>query len=132
MADDAAYLAFLEKANEPLTGYAGAAAPADPARVALRTVDEGAEVPGVIRGVVQREEVVYVSDADEPFEGVSLKLEKGGLPDEGWLSLLSYRCCGGGGVVTVSDGDYRAIRPSRRPSDALRGACRDHGCERVG
>jgi hypothetical protein len=81
MADDAAYLSFLEKANEPLPKTAASAA--DPAKVALKTVD-GAELPRVLRELVERD-VVFVSEGDEAFEGVSLKLEGKGMPDEGSL-----------------------------------------------
>lgn len=111
MADDAAYLSFLEKANEPLP-VAAAAKATDPARVALKTVD--GELPRVLREVVERD-VVFVSEADEAFEGVSLKLEGKGMPDEGTFvgtPMLGVWC------GMVADGVYRGIRTSCWIADA--------------
>lgn len=90
MATDEDYAAFLEKANaDPNEGYAKPQQKGQ-GSVALKAVDEGASVPKELKTAVKDQ--VYVSDADEPFEVVSLKLDgKGELPDEGssFLSLLN-------------------------------------------
>lgn len=86
MADDASYLSFLEKANAPL-GDSGAAQASGKGNKGFKTVDEGAKVPGGIQKAI--EGVVYVSEADEGFVGVSLGTGGRGLVDGG-LSLLFY------------------------------------------
>lgn len=86
MSSDDAYAAFLEKANEdPSSGRAQATSGGSGAQK-LKTTDKGASVPAAISKVIK--DKFYVSDADEPFEGVALKWDEGGngLPDEG-LSL---------------------------------------------
>lgn len=85
MADDQSYMSFLEKANQPLTGYSNASTADSPDKKKLKTMDEGAKVPEVIMKVVKKEDVVYVSDADEPFEGVALKWEHVDMPGGGVL-----------------------------------------------
>jgi hypothetical protein len=69
MASDADYAAFLEKANQD-TGSADATAQQSK-KVGTKSVDTA--VPEVL----QRVEEYYVSDADEPFEPVSLKFKDG-------------------------------------------------------
>lgn len=86
MADDQSYMSFLEKANQPLTGYSNASTADSPDKKKLKTMDTGAKVPEVIIKVVEKEDVVYVSDADEPFEGVALKWEHVDMPTGG-------KCC---------------------------------------
>ncbi|KAM5352006.1 hypothetical protein ACJ41O_004729 [Fusarium nematophilum] len=77
MSNDDDYMAFLNKANQD-TG-AGAAVQQD--KVTFKVKDEGSEVPKAIRDVCK--DAFYVSEADEPFEEVSLKWEgKNGLPTE--------------------------------------------------
>ncbi|RDA83631.1 hypothetical protein CP532_2838 [Ophiocordyceps camponoti-leonardi (nom. inval.)] len=86
MASDEDYMAFLDKANKDLGDGQAAAAAAEAQRsggdkFSFKAVDEGSAVPATIRDVCKKE--VYVSDADEPFEEVSLKWTgEGGLPDE--------------------------------------------------
>lgn len=88
MASDEDYMAFLDKANQdPSLGYSATGQKAG-GEVQLKTMDEGAEVPNELRMATEREEWVYVSDADEPFVAVSLKLDGGKLPDEGLFALL--------------------------------------------
>ena len=82
MADDNSYMSFLEKANQPLTGYSTASKIETPAEKQLKTLDVGLEVPKAIQSVLEKD-VVFVSDADEPFEGVSLKWDKEELPSAG-------------------------------------------------
>lgn len=81
MASDEDYMAFLNKANEGVSGGSGQAA-AQSTKVQSKAVDSGTEVPKEIREVCRG--AFYVSDADEPFEGVSLRWSgEDGLPDEG-------------------------------------------------
>jgi hypothetical protein len=46
-------------------------------------MDEGVEVPTELKMATEKEEWVYVSDADQPFVAVSLKCPGEKLPDEG-------------------------------------------------
>lgn len=84
--DDAAYMAFLERANAPL----GPATPqTTTAMEPLRARDAGAEVPApIVRVLGEGGGRVYSSEGDEGFEGVSLAME-GGLPDAGMFCLDS-------------------------------------------
>ncbi|KAH6891089.1 hypothetical protein B0T10DRAFT_547459 [Thelonectria olida] len=84
MASDEDYMAFLNKANQD-TGSATAQSSEKPV---LKTKDEGSEVPKEIRDVCQQ--AVYVSEADEPFEEVSLKWDgKHRLPTESEFAELT-------------------------------------------
>lgn len=85
MADDQSYMSFLEKANAPLTGYSNTSNAESSGKKALKTMDQGAKVPEIIQEVVKKEDVMYVTDADEPFEGVSLKFEQADMPNGGML-----------------------------------------------
>ncbi|KAF7560095.1 hypothetical protein G7046_g4065 [Stylonectria norvegica] len=77
MASDDDYTAFLNKANQD----SSAAAPTTQQKPAFKTKDAGSQAPKPIRDAIQN--AVYVSDADEPFEEVSLRWDgSGGLPDE--------------------------------------------------
>lgn len=83
MATDEEYMAFLNKANQDLS--AGMSATSSTQRRQFKATDEGHDVPQVIQDVCRKE--VYVSDADEPFEAVSLKWDgNNGLPDEGKIT----------------------------------------------
>jgi hypothetical protein len=92
MASDEDYMAFLDKANaDPSTGYS-AMGPKVGGKMQLKTMDEGVEVPTELRMATEREEWIYVSDADEPFVAVSLKFTGSKLPDEGLFAVLcSFR-----------------------------------------
>jgi len=86
MASDDDYLAFLNKANkDPSEGRATTTA--TDTNSPFKTTSAGVAVPRVLQAVTQREGLVYVTDADEPFFPVALKFAgeegKGGLPDEG-------------------------------------------------
>lgn len=71
MASDEDYAAFLAKANQD-TGAA-------PSTQSIKTKAVDAEVPHVLLQV----EEYYISDADEPFEPVSLKWDSDSIPSEG-------------------------------------------------
>ncbi len=91
MASDEDYMAFLDRANQdPSMGYS-AMGQKTGGKVQLKTVDAGTTVPDELRMAAEREEWIYVSDADEPFVAVSLKLKEEKLPDEGlFLSGSDY------------------------------------------
>lgn len=84
MASDEDYMAFLNKANQD----PGAVSTQETGKVKTKTVDQGSEVPKGIKAACK--DAFYVSDADEPFEEVSLKHE-GKLPDEGLSTLLCHK-----------------------------------------
>lgn len=89
MATDEDYMSFLDKANQDPNE--GVAKSQSGGKVELKAVDEGVKVPEAISKVLGKGEAFYVSDADEPFVGVALKLGKGkGLPDEGMLCSLRH------------------------------------------
>ncbi|KAJ4254936.1 hypothetical protein NW762_009734 [Fusarium torreyae] len=76
MSNDDDYMAFLNKANQ----HTGAGASTQE-KATFKAKDQGVEVPKAISDVCKK--AVYTSDADEPFEEVSLKWQgKNGLPTE--------------------------------------------------
>ncbi len=77
MSDDA-YSSFLDKANQD-TGASKASTQSKP--VSTKAVDT--EVPATLQGVEQ----YYVSEADEPFEPVSLKWGGKNMPSESMHSI---------------------------------------------
>lgn len=83
MSSDDAYSAFLDQANQD-TGASKAStkrsSPAEP-----KTVNT--EVPALLQNVERFG--IYTSEADEPFEPVSLKWDGDGLPTEGSPCLLA-------------------------------------------
>lgn len=87
MASDEDYMSFLNKANEDVSGGGSGNAnttqkSSGGGKHTFKTTDDGAELPREIRDVTQ--DAFYVSDADEPFVGVSLKVKgEDSLPDEG-------------------------------------------------
>ena len=88
MATDEEYMAFLDKANaDPSAGVAKTSSTGG-GKVQLKTVDHGAEIPHVLKAPTDKEEWIYVSDADEPFVAVCLKLDEGKLPDEETFAKL--------------------------------------------
>ncbi|KAG5971768.1 hypothetical protein E4U55_001088 [Claviceps digitariae] len=81
MASDDDYMSFLDKANRDLSeGQALAKTHDVESKTAFKTTDAGMQAPRVIREAC--EDAVFVTDADEPFEEVSLKWDGDGLPDE--------------------------------------------------
>lgn len=74
MASDEDYTSFLEKANQ----YTGSSkATTQSKKISTEAVDT--EVPQSLQAI----EEYYVSDADEPFEPVSLKWDGDALPSVG-------------------------------------------------
>ncbi|KAM7209491.1 hypothetical protein V8F20_000229 [Naviculisporaceae sp. PSN 640] len=81
MASDEDYMSFLDKANkDPSEGYAKTETKKDD-QGGFKATEQGVEIPRAIAKVVGKD-LFYVSDADEPFEAVALKLGEDGLPDE--------------------------------------------------
>ena len=76
MASDDDYMAFLNKANQDT----GSASAQQSGKATTKAVDQGSEVPKIIKDACK--DTFYVSDTDEQFEPVSLQHD-GKLPDEG-------------------------------------------------
>ncbi|KAK8247434.1 hypothetical protein HDK77DRAFT_508846 [Phyllosticta capitalensis] len=95
MASDADYAAFLDKANQD-TG--ASAATAAQSRIGTKAVDT--EVPASLRQVDE----YLMSDADEPFEPVSLKWGKDSLPCAAdFAKLIGHD---DGAVASISQDDF--------------------------
>ncbi|KFY34888.1 hypothetical protein V495_08092 [Pseudogymnoascus sp. VKM F-4514 (FW-929)] len=127
MADDASYLSFLEKANAPLGGDNSGGGAQTTKKGGFKTVDEGAKVPGGIQKAI--EGVVYVTEADEGFEGVSLATGGRGMVDgESFAELINAPSGREIEILDISQwderGEYKAI------VDAIRDAT-DGGDVRV-
>lgn len=88
MASDEDYASFLEKANQDPNEGVSKTQGSSSGKVELKAVDKGAKVPKCLKDVTESGDAFYVSDADEPFEAVVLKLAGSGkgLPDEGVFS----------------------------------------------
>ena len=81
MSDDA-YSSFLDQANQD-SGANKASTQSKPDRVTTKAVDT--DVPAALQKVTTD----YTSEADEPFEPVSLKWEGKYMPSEGSWHLLT-------------------------------------------
>jgi len=82
MASDADYASFLDKANQD-TGSHKVSAKSK----SVGTKSVNTEVPKALEEI----EEYYVSDADEPFEPVSLKFDGDGMPSaDEFAKLLSH------------------------------------------
>jgi len=93
MASDEDYAAFLDKANQDPNAGVAKSTRAQKSSVQLKSVDQGVAVPANIRAKTEKEEWIYVTDADEPFVGVALRLggEEKRLPDEvGFAQLINH------------------------------------------
>jgi len=91
MASDEDYAKFLDKANEDPSKGVAKSQKSHPSNVQLKTVDKGVAVPKNIKAKTDKEEWIYVTDSDEPFVGVALKLEEPHLPDEvSFAQLINY------------------------------------------
>ncbi|KPM40929.1 hypothetical protein AK830_g5675 [Neonectria ditissima] len=98
MASDDDYMAFLNKANQDT----GGAATQSEGKATLKAKDEGSEVPKEIRNVCR--DAVYVSEADEPFEEVSLKWDgKNRLPTESEFATLINHPSGSDAEISIED-----------------------------
>ncbi|KAH7636041.1 hypothetical protein B0T09DRAFT_255642, partial [Sordaria sp. MPI-SDFR-AT-0083] len=117
MASDDSYMAFLNKANEdPSVGYPRDRP--DPATQKVggngfKTRDEDVDLPSPIAKLLDKGDKFYVSDADEPFEGVALKYGGGSLPDEEKFASLINHPSPADAEIEISDpidwdrnGDY--------------------------
>ncbi|KAK0104103.1 hypothetical protein ONS96_005202 [Cadophora gregata f. sp. sojae] len=88
MATDEDYMSFLDKANkDPNEGVAKTQGSGN-GKMEFKATEKGVKVPEVIEKVLGKGEAFYVSDADEPFVGVALKLDGKGLPDEATFAKL--------------------------------------------
>lgn len=92
MSSDADYASFLDKANQDT----GANKPSSTTQTQTQSKSQAAKTKAVntkaaVPSVLQDVKVDYTSEADEPFEGVSLSYEGKGLPDAGTLPCLLDR-----------------------------------------
>ena len=78
MSSDEAYSSFLEQANQD-TGASKAKTSTGPGSVGTKAVDT--DVPATLQGIEQ----YYTSEADEPFEPVSLGWSGQNMPSESKL-----------------------------------------------
>jgi hypothetical protein len=91
MASDEDYASFLDKANaDPNEGVSRTQSAG---KIELKAVDHGEEIPAVLKKGTK--EAFYVSDADEPFVPVCLKIKGKGLPDEGLSPPIHIYACTG-------------------------------------
>uniref|UniRef100_A0A0B7JLS4 Anthranilate synthase n=1 Tax=Bionectria ochroleuca TaxID=29856 RepID=A0A0B7JLS4_BIOOC len=79
MASDSDYMSFLDKANEDVSG-GGKATTQSKGHFQFKATDTGAKVPKEIKDAIK--DTFMVSEADEPFEAVSLEVKEDSLPDE--------------------------------------------------
>lgn len=128
MASDEDYMAFLNKANQDAEEGQGAAASSAQSagqQRTFKTQDEGSALPKSIADALK--DAFYVSEADEPFKGVSLKWKgEGGLPDEVEFAKLIQHWDAENAQVDImdpvdwdSDGQYANIIDA--VSEATRG-----------
>lgn len=88
MSSDEAYSNFLDKANQDTSSSSSkAAATSSSTNKTPATKSTDTDVPAPLQEIEGKE--YYSSDADEPFEAVSLKWEGKGVPDEG-MYMLSF------------------------------------------
>ncbi|KAM0258283.1 hypothetical protein ACHAQJ_003925 [Trichoderma viride] len=126
MASDEDYMAFLNKANQDADEGKAATTQSSGQR-AFKTADEGSELPKSIANACK--DAFYVSEADEPFKGVSLKWKgEGGLPDEVEFAKLIHHWDAENAQVDImdpldwdSEGQYAniidAVREATRGND---------------
>ncbi|KAG6031461.1 hypothetical protein E4U40_007131 [Claviceps sp. LM458 group G5] len=89
MASDKEYMSFLDKANQdPGEGHAvkKQQSAQGGSKTAFKTTDADTQAPQVIKQACA--DAVYVTEADEPFDEVSLKWNGSGLPDETEFATL--------------------------------------------
>ncbi|PHH65126.1 hypothetical protein CDD81_3257 [Ophiocordyceps australis] len=87
MATDDDYMAFLNKANKDVgDGQTVTQQQQSKEQAVFKCKDAGIEVPKPIQDVCK--DAFYVTDADEPFEEVSLKWDKESLPNEDEFAKL--------------------------------------------
>ncbi|PHH73200.1 hypothetical protein CDD82_5606 [Ophiocordyceps australis] len=86
MASDEDYMAFLDKANKDVSDGQAGAQQQSKDKAVFKTKDAGMDVPKPIQDACK--DTFYVTEADEPFEGVSLKWDKETLPNEDEFAKL--------------------------------------------
>ncbi|MCJ1362933.1 hypothetical protein MMC16_002039 [Acarospora aff. strigata] len=110
MASDEDYASFLEQANQDTVA---ANSSSQSGTAVTKAVD--AEVPEALQQV----QAYYVSDADEPFEPVSLKWEGKNLPSEHeFKDLIDHKA----DVSTMSVTDFDPRGNYKEAIDAVKGA----------
>lgn len=119
MASDEDYASFLEKANQDPSG--GKASAQSSKKAGTKSVDT--EVPKVLGQVDE----YYTSDADEPFEPVSLKWKGEKLPSAGMLVFLPSRNMK---FEKTPCGRIANTTPDRRIRFSYRQGCIEHKSRR--
>ncbi|KAK0741035.1 hypothetical protein B0T18DRAFT_432234 [Schizothecium vesticola] len=129
MASDDDYLAFLNKANQdPSEGRATTTA--TDTNSPFKITSAGVAVPRVLQALTRREDLVYVSDADEPFFPVALRFGGGqggggGLPDEEeFAKLIGHEAPEKAEVEILDPVDWDAQGQYTEVVDAVREAGR--------
>ncbi|KAM3082631.1 hypothetical protein ACMFMF_002287 [Clarireedia jacksonii] len=125
MATDEDYMAFLNKANEdPSAGTSKASAKSK--KHEFKTTDDDVDVPSIL--VKATKDAWYVSDADEPFVVVVLKLGEGGMPNEDtFAELINHPQPSGANIEIMDIGEWdpqgqykdivKAVRDASKGSD---------------
>ena len=113
---DEAYSSFLDQANQD-TGSKSFSTSSKDQKNPAKAVDT--DVPDTLRGV----QSVYTTDADEPFEPVSLKWEEGKVPD---ASKCCVCCVKRSSIVTARLAEICMLRNIWQTHKARRG--RLEGC----
>ncbi|KAK2625806.1 hypothetical protein QTJ16_005118 [Diplocarpon rosae] len=122
MATDEEYMSFLDKANQDPNE--GVARGQSGEKAELKAVEEGVQVPECIATVLAKGDSYYVSDADEPFVGVALKLEGKGLPDEvTFAKLVQYPTPYEAKVQIMDIGEWDTQGQYKDVVNATREAC---------
>ncbi|KAL7923026.1 hypothetical protein ACQKWADRAFT_291003 [Trichoderma austrokoningii] len=125
MASDEDYMAFLNKANQDAEQGQAAAASSGQQQRTFKATDQGSALPKSIADVL-KDDVFYVSEADEPFRGVSLKWKgEGGLPDEvEFAKLINHWDAENAQVDIMDPVDWDADGKYSNIIDAVREATR--------
>lgn len=84
MSSDIDYVAFLEKSQKD---YSQPGTPAAAASVTAMATATNTRVHPAVKALGER---YYISDADEPFEGISFAWEKETFPSEGLFFLTLH------------------------------------------
>jgi hypothetical protein len=124
MSSDADYAAFLDKANQD-TSSAQSQSQSQSKKLGTKAVDT--DVPAELKNV----DVYYESDADEPFEAVSLKFKDGELPGESEFAKLIGHSSHND-VSKISAQDFDPKNKYKKVLDAVKKAAGGGGSGDVG
>ncbi|KAI9738436.1 MAG: hypothetical protein M1818_005333 [Claussenomyces sp. TS43310] len=124
MASDEDYMSFLDQANRDPAAETGPTTSSS-AKPQFKATDAGAEIPRELKVPTDKEEWIYVSDADEPFVAVSLKLHGAKLPDEEtFAKLIEHPEASAADVAILDVADWDPRGQYKDVVDATRRACK--------